>query len=225
MPRPRPIATASPPLAVVLAMLAWASPTAAAGLRVTVIDERGEPLEHVAVYATARSPIPPRSAPPPMAVMDQHDNRFAPHVLIVQTGTEVLFPNNDVVSHHVYSFSEAKSFELGLYKGTAYPPVRFDHPGPVVLGCNIHDGMLGYIYVVDTPFFALTDAQGVATLLSLPSGDYAVEAWTPRARPANLPGPEQIALNEAGGKVALRVTGKLAPEHDDARRSLSWERY
>ncbi len=68
------------------------------------------------------------------------------------------------MSHHVYSFSEAKTFELALYKGNAHPPLVFDRPGVVVLGCNIHDSMLGYILVVDTPHFASTDAAGALSL-------------------------------------------------------------
>ena len=89
--------------------------------------------------------------------MDQAKNAFVPICWSCRPGTSVLFPNNDAVSHQVYSFSEAKTFELGLYKGNVYPPLQFDKPGVVVLGCNIHDGMLGYIVVVDTPYFALTD--------------------------------------------------------------------
>ena len=61
--------------------------------------------------------------------MDQAHNAFVPHILIVQAGTSVLFPNNDVVSHHVYSFSEPKTFEFPLYKGNAHPPLVFDRPG------------------------------------------------------------------------------------------------
>ena len=91
------------------------------------------------------------------------------------------------MSHHVYSFSETKTFELPLYKGDVYPPVLFDQPGIVVLGCNIHDGMLGYVVVVDTPHFARTNEQGVALIDGVPNGDYAVTVWTPRVRPASLP--------------------------------------
>ena len=70
------------------------------------------------------------------------------------------FPNNDTVSHQVYSFSAAKRFQLPLYKGEVHPPVTFDRPGLVVLGCNIHDVMVGYIYVTDAPYFGKTDREG-----------------------------------------------------------------
>jgi len=100
-------------------------------------------------------------------------------VLIVQTGTLVEFPNSDNVRHQVYSFSPAKKFELPLYGGTEAPPVVFDKPGVVVLGCNIHDWMIGYIYVSETPFFAKTDAAGTAAVNDLPPGEYSVRLWHP----------------------------------------------
>jgi plastocyanin len=138
-----------------LLAFAAAMPAGAATLEVSVVDEQGRPIENVAVYAMPGHgrPSPPASAAP-MAVMDQQGLQFVPHLLVVQAGTSVTFPNGDLVSHHVYSFSDAKKFELALYKGDLYPPVVFDDAGVVVLGCNLHDGMLGYIVVVDTPHFS-----------------------------------------------------------------------
>jgi len=70
------------------------------------------------------------------------------------------FPNSDQIQHQVYSFSAPKTFKLSLYAGHKYPPVIFDRPGLVTLGCNIHDGMIGYIYVTDSPFFGRSDDAG-----------------------------------------------------------------
>jgi hypothetical protein len=161
----------------------------------------------------------------PKAIMDQERLQFVPHLLVVQTGTEVAFPNGDEVSHHVYSFSETKPFELALYKGNVYPPVVFDRPGVVVLGCNIHDGMLGYVVVVDTPHFAKTDDQGVALIDDVPSGDYVVAAWTPRVRSADLPPTQQITVTGGTTVAEIRIAGRLAPAHDHRTSSLTWERY
>lgn len=85
-------------------------------------------------------------------------------MLPVYVGTRVTFPNRDNIRHHVYSFSSAKKFELPLYIGTPAAPVVFDKPGVVALGCNIHDWMLAYIYVLTTPHFAKTAADGKARL-------------------------------------------------------------
>jgi plastocyanin len=197
----------------------------AATLEVSVTDEEGGPVERVAVYAKAvdGAAVELRT---PNAVMDQQHKQFVPHMLVVQAGTSVLFPNHDDVSHHVYSFSKAKPFELGLYKGQAYPPVVFDEPGTIVLGCNIHDGMLGYIKVVDTPYFALTNDEGVALIDGLPDGEYSLEVWTPRLRENGLPAPQPLTV--VSGQVApivVQFTGRLAPDHEHGESSLSWDRY
>jgi plastocyanin len=211
------------PAALGIALAATAS-CFAGSLRVAVADSSGKPVARVAVYAVPSHPAaaPPRSP----AVMDQAHNSFVPHVLIVQTGTAVDFPNNDTVSHHVYSFSETKPFELALYKGNPHPPLTFDKPGVVVLGCNIHDGMLGYILVVDTPFFGSTGADGSVALPNLPAGDYTLQIWTPRAKPKDLPAAAAVSL--AGGEdraLTVRFTAKLAPDHDGGDSSLTWDRY
>jgi plastocyanin len=110
------------------------------------------------------------------AVMDQKDRRFVPHVLAVQTGTAVTFPNSDNVRHQVYSFSAAKKFQLPLYAGTPPNPIVFDKAGVVVLGCNIHDRMSAYIVVVDTPHFGVTE-NGLVELTDLAAGSYGVRVW------------------------------------------------
>ena len=211
-----------------LAALGGAAHCTAATLEVSVVDEHGKPVEHVAVYATSNSARQSAAASVesrPKAIMDQQRNQFVPHMLVVRAGTEVTFPNSDDVSHHVYSFSPAKPFELPLYKGDVYPPVVFDQPGIVVVGCNIHDSMLGYIRVVDTPHFAVTNEQGVALLDGMPNGDYAVEAWTPRVRAADLPTAQHVAVANGSVSAEIRITGRLAPAHSHGSGSLTWDRY
>jgi len=203
-----------------------AAPAAAGTLHVEVVDDRGAPVEHVAVYAVPSEPAPAPGADAAKVTMDQLHNAFVPHVLVVQTGTSVLFPNNDVVSHHVYSFSDPKTFELSLYKGNAHPPLAFDRAGLVVLGCNIHDGMLGYILVVDTPHFAQSDARGVLGLDNLAADDYTVHVWTDRVRPGDLPAEKHISVPASGeATLQFKLAGKLLPDHDQVSSSLSWQRY
>ncbi|EPN02611.1 hypothetical protein A259_25260, partial [Pseudomonas syringae pv. actinidiae ICMP 19070] len=114
------------------------------------------------------------------AAMDQREQEFAPHVLAVHVGTEVKFPNSDNIRHQVYSFSPAKRFELRLYEGTPSDPLLFDKPGVVVLGCNIHDWMVGYIYVTNEPWFGVTDSNGVLKFEQVPAGHYAATLWHPQ---------------------------------------------
>jgi plastocyanin len=114
------------------------------------------------------------------AVIDQVNKRFVPRVSVVRTGTAITFPNSDRIRHQVYSFSPAKTFSLKLYAGSPKTAVTFDQPGLVVLGCNIHDNMIAFVGVVDSPYFAKTTDTGTASL-NLPSGRYRLRAWHPNA--------------------------------------------
>ncbi|WP_244270833.1 methylamine utilization protein [Thioalkalivibrio sp. ALJ1] len=147
------------------------------GLSFLVTDQHSEPLANAVVYAL---PDNDKGSASP-AIMDQVDHAFVPHVLPVQRGAAVDFPNSDDVRHHVYSFSEAKTFELPLYSGVPSDPVVFDQAGEVVLGCNIHDQMLGYIYVVETSVFARSGPDGRVRLDGLPAAATAVHFWHPRS--------------------------------------------
>lgn len=202
-------------------------PCAGAGtLAVQVLDRNGEGIPDVAVYALPPGDIGPDTpAEPPRAVMDQVDLRFMPHALVVKTGTLVDFPNSDNVNHHVYSFSPAKTFELPLYKGDVHAPLSFDTPGVVTLGCNIHDSMLGYILVVDTPYFTRTGRDGRARLEELPDGRYTIHAWTPRAREESAPAEQAVNfVAEKDTRLVFHFRGKLFPPHAHDS-SLTWSGY
>lgn len=206
-----------------------AQPAPGGAITTQIIDRDGRPVRQVAVYAVPDTPVEPTTGGgvAAQAVMDQKHRAFVPHILVVTTGTEVAFPNSDEVSHHVYSFSPAKAFELPLYKqGTVHAPLLFDRAGVVTLGCNIHDNMVGYILVVETPYFALTDAAGTATLSGLPAGTYSLHVWTPRLRAAALPDPVPVQLGVGGAQtLTVPFTTKLYPPHDDGDATLTWEDY
>lgn len=158
------------------AALAIISPAYASAFQAELVDAAGEPLGDAVITLRGLADSP--RAPLPVQ-MDQRNQQFQPHVLAVRTGTSVSFPNSDDIRHQVYSFSPAKRFELRLYQGTPSEPVLFDKPGLVVLGCNIHDWMLGYIYVTDDPWFAVSDDDGRAVIADLPAGRYVVTLWHP----------------------------------------------
>jgi plastocyanin len=213
-------------LTLAAAAAASAEPEHGSPSEVRVVDEDGMPVAHVAVYVESEGPRTPRTGPRPQAVMDQRKHMFVPHILVVETGTDVDFPNNDDVSHHVYSFSPTKKFELPLYKGKKYPPERFDQAGLVTLGCNIHDNMLGYILVVDTAHFALTDASGAAEIDGLPPGRHRLSVWTPRLRSAHLPAPIEVeVVRGESAEIKVEFAHKLYPPHEHGDSSLSWENY
>ncbi|HEV3241288.1 MAG TPA: methylamine utilization protein [Casimicrobiaceae bacterium] len=155
-----------------------------AEIAVSVTDELGKPVADavvVAVPADGNLRPPAKSTDHPRGVIvDQVDKEFVPRVTAILVGTAVTFPNHDNVRHQVYSFSPAKRFELPLYAGVPAAPVVFDKPGVVVLGCNIHDWMIGYVYVSESPYFAKTGSDGKALLANLPPRLYALRVWHPQ---------------------------------------------
>lgn len=185
-----------------------------AELRVTVKDHKGKNVEDAVVLAVAADPRNAQHSKPPQNAVDQVDKQFVPYVKPVFVGSTVRFPNSDNIRHQVYSFSPAKKFELPLYAGSNAPPVTFDQPGVVVLGCNIHDWMIGYIYVSETPFFAKTGPLGTASIPDLPPGEYSVRIWHPSMDRAEETTNRQIVVGlqpvvsadwQIGLKASIRV--------------------
>jgi plastocyanin len=219
-----------------LNLLAWvacggivaARSVCAATIELSVLDREGRGIPDVVAVALLRdapAAVTAASAPAP-AVMDQVERRFVPYILVVQTGTSVAFPNSDNVAHQVYSFSAAKRFQLALYRGHAHPPLVFDKPGLVVLGCNIHDDMLAYIYVTPSPYFGTTAADGRLALRGLPAGNYELRLWNPRfnepqaeiTRATELRQEESLALK-------VQLTRALAPEPRPKPTKAGWDDY
>jgi plastocyanin len=202
-------------------MMAVSISANAVDIAVMVVDRDGRGVGEAVVTAT---PAAANAGPSPTlksAVMDQRDLAFVPRVLVVGVGTSVEFPNDDSVSHQVYSFSAAKRFQLPLYKSEVHPPITFDRPGLVVLGCNIHDGMVGYIYVTDAPYFGKTEAVGSVQLKALPVGDYRIAVWSPFI--ADPPASLIRSIHIDGGapapiRVQLRQALRAQPEPKPHRR-------
>jgi hypothetical protein len=158
--------------------------------------------------------------------MDQVDRQFVPAVLVVRVGTQVAFPNSDTVAHQVYSFSPAKRFQLALYRGHAHPPLLFDKPGLVVLGCNIHDNMLAYILVTPAPYFGTTDASGRLELEGMPAGEYQIELWNPRFNEPEATLTRSIRISDTEPlAIPLRLTRPLSPEPRPRPTKSSWDDY
>lgn len=187
--------------ASLLGFMLLSAPLQAAVLDVQVSDRNGQPLADAVAYAVPLTAQPAR-APAPATIV-QMNKSFIPPVSVIQTGAAVEFPNRDTVRHHVYSFSPPKAFELRLYVGTPPEPVIFDKPGVVVLGCNIHDNMLAYVVVVDTPYFAKSDARGNVRIDGLPEGAYALHIWHARL-------PEAAVLPQRHAEVRLPQAPVLA---------------
>lgn len=145
-------------------------------------------------------------APAVQASMDQVDLRFEPHVLVVPAGSKVSFPNSDQVSHQVYSFSPARRFNLPLYRGKAPPPVEFGQRGVATLGCNIHDQMRAYVFVVEAQHFGRTDAGGSLKIADIAAGEYTVQIWHPLSRASTPLIDQQITVSATTPVLTLRLS-------------------
>lgn len=192
---------------LLLSLLVCAS-AQAADLTVRVRNAKGSPVANAVVaFYPAGGAGSARIAGP--FRMTQFNMQFDPFVLIAPVGASVAFPNLDRVQHHVYSFSPTKVFELKLYGKGEVHSVRFDKAGVAAIGCNIHDQMLAFIYVTDTPFTVKTNAAGVAVLRDAPSAAGRLKIWHPYAKVKG--GSVEQAAAFTGGQQTVTLDVRPAP--------------
>jgi plastocyanin len=167
------------------------------GMLVGTITVGGHPTSDV-VLSIEGLPAKPLSGAPAEyythATMGQRDLRFFPHVLPVMVGSTIDFANEDKVWHDVYSTSQVKSFDVGLYAPGKAKKITFDRPGVVRILCNVHPQMEAYIVVLDHASFSSPDERGNYRFEGLPLGSYRLKIW----RPSTDPKIEPFAIERAG---------------------------
>jgi len=167
----------------------------------------------------ANQTVPPVSAqnPLPHARLVQKNKVFEPHVLVVQVGAKVDFPNRDPFFHNVFSLFNGKRFDLGLYEAGSTRSVQFDRAGISYIFCNIHPEMSAVVVVVDTPYFAISDARGDLTIPSVPPGRYRLNFWEEHCAPTTLAGlSRQITVSEDAtsmGNIRLQESSETVTSH------------
>jgi plastocyanin len=181
--------------------LLLATAATAGDLTVSVRDAAGRPVRDavVTVHPAAGVPRGPIRFAWPLR-MTQEDIQFDPYVLVVPVGGTVAFPNLDRVRHQVYSFSRGNRFEIELYGKDQTRTHTFAAAGVAALGCNIHDQMLAYIKVVDTPWAAKTGANGDVSLSGVPAGGATLRVWHPRLAGRGNEGSRAITVTAAAGR-------------------------
>ncbi len=191
------------PLLWTLAGLLTAQPVAAGTVEGHV--RRAGPSADLSNFVISVEDIEgPFPAPERRAVMEQKDLQFVPHVLAIQVGTTVEFPNSDPLSHNVFSISEAKRFNLGLYSRGTVRRLKFERPGVVDLLCNVHLEMSGFIVVVKNPYFARTSSDGAFRIDGIPAGRHQLRYWHERLPPQVL----TVQVPETGSVNADFFVGK-----------------
>lgn len=197
--------------------------------RIVVSDARGAAIPDAAVMllpteisGKAAPTVRPRLSVPAMpVVIQQLDRECVPRITLVAVGSRLSLPNNDAVPHSVYSFSPAKQFEFEVYVGSSPQVLTLDKPGVITLGCNIHDWMVGYIVVVDTPFAQTTDARGAVSLKNVPEGDYQLRVWHSQQRVG-----EHVAqLSATTASLPHAVVIDLAPPRTRYKPPVTLKRY
>ncbi len=183
-----------------------------------VVDQDGNPIEGAVVMATE---LPPQKPDVKTAIVDQVDKQFLPVVQTVQVGTLVSFPNSDSIRHHVYSFSKPKPFEIKLYSGVPTQPILFDKPGLVVMGCNIHDGMVGYLVIADQHFIDKTDEKGELTLAEAPDK---LMVWHPKLL-QGIDSTEEISIAQGTTSLVHPLQLKATPKEQTSRFGSGINRY
>lgn len=176
----------------------------AADIRGKVTAQGLRSAENIAVYVDA---IPGKTFTPPAQhlTMDQLHLAFVPHVMIVLKGSTVDFKNEDAVGHNVYwpaiNHNRKLAHNMGTWPQGQSKPFTFNDLGDVPLLCNVHPEMSGYILVVPTPYFALTDKEGSFDIKNVPAGQYTLKTWSESAKPLT----QQITVSASGANVNLTV--------------------
>ncbi len=200
--------------AVLACTLALAALTASAGTFSGVaFDRDGVPMANVVFTLKPRDGrAVPTPAAPTTATVYQEDLAFKPYVTVIRRSSSVSFPNRDRVEHHVKSFSASRPFEIPVHKPGAVPdPIRFDQEGAVVVYCILHDWMRAYVYVTETPWFALTAELGAVRIDDVPAGDYVVEAWHPDLGQFRPPLRAEVSIPAVGLAAQTRFTFDFKP--------------
>ena len=117
------------------------------------------------------------SREPVRASMDQRNETFLPHVLTIDQGTLVDFPNNDTTYHNVFSLSKTRKFDLGRYARGKSKSIRFERAGVVRIFCDIHSHMSAFVLVFSHPYYAKAEVDGRYRIDNVPPGTYTVSAW------------------------------------------------
>src|SRR5438067_887703 len=184
-------------------------PASATTFTAQVSDQDGKPVANAVGNLVAEGRNPPALSPRLESdkVIDQREETFIPLVTVVPRGGRVVFANNDTTKHQVYSFSPVKQFEITLPQGAKSPAYVFDKTGIATLGCNIHDHMIAYVYVADSPWTAMTGKDGKLSIADVPPGTYEAELWHPQM-PPGAPTPNE-AVTVSGNSVTYVAKVKL----------------
>lgn len=174
-------------------------------------------LRDVVLWLTPFDSQLPPPAPRNNLRLVQKNKEFSPHLLVIPTGSSVDFPNLDPFFHNVFSLFNGKRFDLGLYESGTHRAVRFDREGVSYIFCNIHPEMGAVVVALDSPYYAISAANGSVTISGVPAGRYHVHVWAEQlqtADAANVPRILQVGTAPASlGHIALTPSADPLSHH------------
>jgi plastocyanin len=195
-------------------LFAFGEPASATNFTADVVDQDNRPVMNAVITLVPETKLSMPAASTKLAAektIDQKNETFLPLVTIVPKGGHIVFANNDQTTHQVYSFSAAKQFEITLARGEKSPPIAFDVAGVAALGCNIHDHMIAYAFVTESPWTALSSSDGKAVIADVPGGNYQVQVWHPKFPPGRQPPSLHASLTGDTTHMAINVRLPLTP--------------
>ncbi len=202
------------------AVVSWSGTAAAGDVALSFADQDGAMVQDVVVTLTNSGGGGAAENKPVEVEVNQYRQSYDPLVTTVPLNSSVRFRNSDTFAHHVYSFSKAKAFEHRQPTRGITDPIKLDKPGLIALGCNIHDHMLAYIYVSDTPFYGLSEKDGTVDLKDVPDGRYVMKIWHPRLKGKAVEKP----IDVAGEGLTLTETLALKPPRKVKKSVYSYSR-
>ncbi|WP_433964669.1 hypothetical protein [Tunturiibacter gelidiferens] len=163
--------------------------------------------------------VPPSLARQPLYRLVQKDKMFAPHLLVVPTGSSVQFPNEDPFFHNVFSLFNGKRFDLGLYESGTTRSVRFDREGVSYIFCNIHPEMGAVILALSTPYYGISTKDGIVSIHNVPPGSYRLNVWSENGELVSQTAVEQVIQVSSEparlGNITLQTAVDALARHEN----------
>jgi len=175
-------------------------------------------VSDVVVWLTPLQPqtSKPATQSPGQYRLLQRDKQFSPHLLVVQTGSSVEFPNEDPFFHNVFSLFNGKRFDLGLYESGTSRSVKFDREGVSYIFCNIHPEMGAVVLALSTPYYAVSGKNGSVVIRGVPPGNYRMEVWSERAKVRSSNYPRTVRVTATGadlGEIDMEAVTSPMTDH------------
>ena len=183
--------------------------------RISFVTKRGQHpvVNETVVWLEPHTGTKAARRPPATFTMTTRGKTLIPHVLAVPLGSTVAFPNEDPISHNLFSLSTGNDFDLGLYRTGAGKSHTFTVPGIVNVYCNVHPNMSAVVHVMTTPYYGFVQNGSTFSLPDVQPGRYDAVVWNEIGGTARL-GPVEVPPGGISDvSITLDSRGERATGH------------